>query len=138
MIDAIIKNRWHYCGAVIARLGVNVATLIWALVVLLNDDALAIASYGHVATTYVSEDTYGWFFLIVSVTQLYRIVRQSKPNPIGVIGYGAMLAGWAFVDGYILFAQRPMQPTAMGCVTVVMLAAVYAFVANPRTRCDVA
>lgn len=132
-MNAIFNNPYHPCGAVLARVAVNFATLIWSIVVLLIDDALRPTPYGLMMVSYMPEDFYAWFFLTISLVMLYRIFRQSKPHALGIIGYGILGAAWLYVDVIVIFFQRPMYPTATAWVTVGTVIAVYGFVANPRT-----
>ncbi len=132
-MNAIFHNRYHPCGAVLARVAVNIATMIWAIVVLVFEDALAPTPYGPMLKRYLPEDVYAGFFLAITIVMLYRIFAQSKPHPLGIVGYGILGAAWLYVDVIVLFFQRPMFPTATAWVTVGTMIAVYGFVANPRT-----
>lgn len=134
----VLNNPWHRCGAVVARLGVNAATLIWAIVVLLKDDALAPASYGSMLTSLAPENVWAIGFGILSSVMLYRLLARSKPNRLGIIGYAILLGAWGFVEVIIVFVQRPIQPTATATVSVIFMLALYGFVANPKVRPDAA
>ena len=136
-ISAILHNPYHYCGAIIARVSVNIATIIWSLVVLANKDALAPTPYGELMTRYVHEDVWAAFFLAIASLMLYRIIRKSRPHAVGIIGYLILLIAWGYVEIVMLLVQRPFFPTAVATVSVITVLALYGFVANPRTR-DVA
>jgi hypothetical protein len=131
-MNAILRNPHHKSGAVIARIAVTAATIIWSIVGLYNDGVLLPAPYGPMMLRYGPEAAYGWFFLSISSFMLYRIVRQSKPHPVGIIGYGILGVGWLYVDVVLWLFVRPMYPAALAWVTVGTALAVYAFIANPR------
>lgn len=135
MIDKIFHHPYHYCAAVIARLAVCGATLIWALVVMVEQDALAQTRYGAPLTSVVGENWLAGIFGVLSVAMIWRIFNPSPPNPWGVLAYLAMALLWIYADVMIL-AARPWQPTAIAWCTVGSVLAAFALVANPRqTRC---
>ena len=81
-----LRNPYYRAGAVVARLAVNGATLIWALVVLAKDDALAVSSYGKMLTRDIPENVFAVFFAVILAVLICRLIRKSKPNPLGIIG----------------------------------------------------
>jgi hypothetical protein len=129
-----LRNPYHNSGAIVARLAVSVATLIWSVIVLLVDDALRPTSYGDILTRYASEDMYAWAAFCAAAPSIYRIVRQSRPHPLGIVGYVMMMAGWGFVASILILSQRPIQPTSTACTLTITALAVYAFLANPRLK----
>lgn len=131
-VNTIINNPFHYAGAVVARISVNSATILWAVVVLFFDEALEVTPYYRYMPPYVHEDVWAWFFLTLSSFMLWRILRQHKPHPVGIIGYGILGAAWLFVDVILIFFQRPIYPTSLSWVTVGAALAIYGFVANPK------
>lgn len=136
MLSTVLCNPYHRCGAVVARLAVNGATLLWSIVVLIKEDALSIVSYGPMLTRYAPENVYALFFGALSAFMLWRLIRKSKPHPIGIVGYAILLLAWGFVECVLLFVQRPIQPTATATVTVIFLLALFGFVASPKVRPD--
>lgn len=135
-MTSILRNPYHRAGAIVSRLAVCSATLVWSLIVLTVDNALAPTSYGSIMTRYIPEDAWGFGGALVSGSMLYRIIAKSKPHPIGAVGYGAMLLWWGFVAAVLLVSQRPVRPTATACVLVIVAMAIHAFVANPRRGPD--
>lgn len=135
-MTSVLCNPYHRAGAVVARIAVCSATLIWSLIVLTVDNALAPTSYGAALTKYVPEDAWGIGGALVSGGMLYRIIAKCRPHPVGIIGYGAMLLWWGFVAAVLLLSQRPVQPTATACVLVITVLAVQAFIATPRRGPD--
>ncbi len=121
----------------IARLAVNAATFLWALVVLFSDNALDGTPYGRTLLSLMPKNAWGLWFLLLSSTMIYRLLAQSKPNPIGIIGYAILMLAWGYVE-ITLLIQHPLFPTAVGPVSVITALAIYGFVANPRPRCDAA
>lgn len=131
MIDCIFRHPHYHSGAVIARLAVSGATLFWAIVVLVENDALAITRYGAPLTAIVGENWIAGAFAVIAVGSIYRICRLLPPNPWGILPYLSMALLWVYADLMIL-ATRPWQPTALGWVTVGVFLAAFALVANPR------
>lgn len=128
----LLDNPHHYAGAIVARVIVNVATIIWSVVVLAESNALAVTPYGRIMTAYVREDIWAAAFLALACALLWRVVAQCKPHPLGAVGYLAILALWAFVDVVLLLVQRPLYPTSISWVTAGCVAALWAFIANPK------
>ena len=134
-MNAILHNPYHYTGAVLARAGAAGATLLWSLIVLGNEGALVVTSYGALLASIAHENTYGWSFGALSVALLYRLVRHVLPRwYIDSIGYLVLFAAWGFVDSILWWTQRPIQPTATSTVTLTTALALYAAVALPRVR----
>lgn len=136
ILGSVLHHKHHRCGAVVARLAVNFATLIWSVVVLVKPNALAPTAYGPMLTRFASEDLYAIAFGTLSICMLYRIFRQSPPNPIGILAYGALLLAWGFVWAAIVFVADPLQPTATATVSTIFVLAFYGFVANPKRGSD--
>ena len=135
-MTSVLRNPYYHAGVIVARLAVNVATLIWSVVVLGWENALAPASYGAILTNLAHENLWAAGFGILSLCSLYRLCRKSPPHPIAIVIYGALLLAWGFVEVIILFVQRPLQPTATATVSVIFALALYSFVANPKSRPD--
>lgn len=136
MIDKILNHPYHYCGAVIARLAVCSATLIWALVVMVEQNALAQTRYGAPLTAVAGENWIAGMFGVLALGLIFRIFRPSPPNPWGILAYLALALLWIYADIMIL-AVRPWQPTSIAWCSVGSVLAAYALVANPRpgARC---
>lgn len=135
MIDKILHHPYHHSGAVIARLGVCGGTLIWALVVLAEPNALAITRYGAPLTAYVPEDWIALAMAALALGLLYRVFRPSPPHPWGVLANLIMAIFWLYAD-IMIATTRPWQPTSLAWVTVGVVLAAFALVANPRPSTD--
>lgn len=131
MIDKILHHPYHHSGAIIARLAVCSGTLLWAIVVLAEPNALAITRYGAPLTAYVPEDLIAGTFAALSIGLAYRIFRPSPPHPLGVLANVALALFWLYADIMIL-ATRPWQPTSLAWVTIGVFLSAFALVANPR------
>ena len=137
MWNVIFANPYHHSGAMLARTATNTATIIWALLVLWNDEALGPTPYGKYLTGWFHEDWWAVFFLVISSFMLWRLIRKHKPHSVGIVGYGLLGAAWLYVDVVFLFFQRPIYPTSTAWITVGTALALYGFIANPRP-CNVA
>lgn len=138
-MNAILHNPHLNSAAVVARLTVNAATLIWSVAVMLSPEGLRATAYGGYILSLAPAWAWGVFYLSVSAIMLYRLVvhPKSKPHPLGWVGYAILFASWGFVEVVLLLFARPFQPTAIATVTVITALAAYGFIANPRAR-DVA
>ena len=128
----LLKNPYHYCGAVIARLAVSVATAIWSLVILSKTNALGPTTYGPTLTELAPENVYGGFFLALAVGLIYRLCRPSKPHWLGIVSYGILFFKWMFILAFICFNDGPIWPTTLSTVVVIAVLALYAFLAMPK------
>lgn len=138
MFAGLLDNPYHYSGQVIAKLSVNLATMIWAGVVLFKRDALAtwpatISPYGS-----FTEDMVALGLLFVSVVATTRLVRKSPPIGLGVCAYAIFLMLWLYTFVTLLLAINAgiaaVRPGQLAGVIVITALAIFAFVSNPKQR----
>jgi hypothetical protein len=132
-MNAILRNPYHFCGAIIARLAVCGATILWSLIVLVRKDALAPTAYGSIMLGLAPEDVFAWAYLLLACALVWRIFARRPPHWFGIVAYGILMCAWGFVD-IVLWLTRPWQPTAIAWVTPGAALAVYAFLANRRPK----
>lgn len=132
LVNVIFHSRFHAPEAIVARLAVCAATLIWSVVVLLDPDALGRMRYGAVLATLAPGWALGSFWGAIALVLVTRIWRDSQPHWIGVAGYGSIMVAWLFVAIFLWLAQRPLLGTAVATVSPIAALAVYAFLASPR------
>jgi hypothetical protein len=137
MLTAFLRNPHYRSGGVISKLGVNWATLVWAVIILSKPDALEPTAYGWVGE-YIDEDWIAWPLFFVSALQVLWLWCGWKPLRWGHTGYALLTAFWAFVLCLIVFSSGPAQPTSIACVSTVVALAAFAFSTLPKRGCDVA
>lgn len=132
---SILDHKYHYGGAVVARLAVICATSIWGMVVVLNDNALRVTPYGALVASVVHENIVGYFMLALCLWAIIWLMIQHPPRWYGLIPYGFFSVGWGFVcmtNWYPVFTGGTIFPTALGWTTTGAALAAYAFMANPK------
>lgn len=132
----ILRHRYFNPAQIVCRLGIQAATAIWSIIVLVKTDALATTAMGPLLTHYVPENWIAAVLLGISGALHYRLLRESEPRIWGVFGYAAMLAYWLMLWSYVLLAQWLSRPAVFAALTVVVALGVGAFIANPRKPDD--
>jgi hypothetical protein len=132
IMSSILCNPYHYCGAVIARAGVCLATALWAALILVIDDALVDTSYGPTITKYIHEDIIGGIFLFIAVGLFWRLYKKSPPHWSEVVGYAILFFWWLAVECFVIFASQRFVLTLISSGATVLGLALYAFVALPK------
>lgn len=137
-IQGLLSNPYHYSGAIVARLAVSVATIIWSVIVLLQTDALARWPGASVITRYIHEDAFAWFMMVISIMAIYRIVRQSKPIKLGACIYAVMALLWAYTFASLMVAihygETILRPGQVSAILAVTVLALFAFISNPKSH----
>ena len=132
LIDRIFHHPYQYSGAVIAKLSVCVATLTWAALVLYYPNAtISNPNYSHMLRIIPNEDVWAYTLLIIAGLLLFRILLCRPPHRVGVAGYFALGLFWTYLWLGLVFAPR-VWPTGTAASTVVVVLALYAFIANPK------
>lgn len=128
----IFKNRYQFSGVIMAKLAVNIASFIWATIVLFKPDAL-ISFKGYSGLTYyVHEDVVAGLLILISSLQFYRLVTCAKPISVGISGYAILTLFWMYVWWNILIQPGPIWPASLATVSTLVCLSIYAFVANPK------
>ena len=130
-------SKYYRAPANLARIASNFATLVWATIILLRENALGSAgdSYAWVEA-YVHEDLLALIVGGIALVQLAWILLDLPPKRFGHSGYGLFLLFWSFVLFNILFSSlltgKVIQPTSAGWVASGVFLCAYSFLANPR------
>lgn len=138
MIASLLDNPYQYSGQVVAKLSVNLATMIWALVVLLKPDALKAwpGSFNEV----LHEDLFAGTLLLLAVVAVARLLYKTSPRKLGACVYGVFLLLWLYTLATLLIAIQTgitaARPGQLAGVTIVTILAVFAFVSNPKRHRD--
>lgn len=136
---ALLDNPYQYSGQVVAKLCVNAATAIWAIVVFVKPDALRTWPGSAFSGSVYTEDVFATVLLVISGFALVRLFRHRRPLMFGACAYGAMLLLWLYTWTTLVVAISngitAARPGQLAGVTVITALALFAFVSNPkRTR----
>lgn len=132
MLARMFQNPYQYSATILSKGCVNIATILWAIVVLAKKDALAPFSGYRPMLSLMSEDYWAIVMIVTSVTMLYRLVTCKPPRKIGIIAYMLLGGFWANIWWGIVIQPGPFWPAAFGSVTVVLVLSLFAFIANPK------
>lgn len=136
----LLHNHYYAPAAMLSRLLVNIATLMWGVVVVVREDTLSHGPYAIVYMNLVQiapEDVWGWFAIITSTIGIVRIVIGSKPHWIGAVGYMLMWAFWLFVAWNLLFVfPDSLPPSGAAGIFVIALLAFYAAISGSRKNAN--
>jgi hypothetical protein len=138
----LMDNPYFYSGSMVAQIAVDGGTLLWAILVVSKEAALA-SGGSSIAWLFseFEEDWLAYFFLLLAFTQLLWLALKLPPLWMtkrfhwGSVGYAVLSLWWSFVALNALFGPRPLQPTAAALTFTVSMLALYAFVANPKPAC---
>ena len=132
IFDRIFRHPYQYSGAVIAKLSVCLATIVWAAMVIVYPNATgANPNYAHMLRIVPDEDVWAVGLGVIAALLVIRILICARPHRIGVAGYFVLGLFWTYLWFGLLFAPRPW-PTGAAAGTVVMVLSLYAFIANPK------
>jgi len=121
-------NPWHLSGVVFAMLMTNLATLMWAGIVLLNDDILVRSGSRYAfITKYVEENYFAAFFGALAIVHLICMWSHFRPTRFRNIGYGVLSLAWSFVFFYNFVDPGPIFATATSLSGTMAFIAFYAF-----------
>ncbi len=136
--SVVHHSKYHTPAAIVTRIAVCAATLIWAGIVLSDASALARTLDGAILGRFAPYWAYGFALATIAAVLLLRIWRDSEPHWIGVAGYFVLFAAWLFVAIFTTLAW-PVGPGIVAAVCVITGLAVYAFLASPipahESRC---
>lgn len=132
LVNRVFRHPYQYTGAVIAKLAVCLATLTWSGLVLLHPNATgANPNYSHMLRLLPDEDAWAVAFGVVALGLALRILLCTRPHRIGVAGYFLLGLFWLYLWLGLVLAPR-IWPTGTAAGTVVVVLALYAFIANPK------
>lgn len=136
LLHSPLHNPYHYSVAVICRLAVCLATVLWSVLILIEADDLGVIRYPAHALLSSFAPLRAWAVggLVASVPAIMGQLRYYPPHWIGALAYASQMLFWTYLSFSIFANQRPIPPGAAACVLVVAVMSIYAFVANPRPR----
>lgn len=136
LLHSPLHNPYHYSVAVICRLAVCLATVLWSAIIMFEADDLSIIRYPAHALLGSLFPLRAWAIggLVASVPAILAQLSYSAPRWVGAIAYASQMFFWSYLSFSIFANQRPIPPGAAACVFVVAVMSIYAFVANPRLR----
>lgn len=137
-VRGVLFNPYHYSGAVIARLAVSFATIVWAVIVLVKRDALIRWPGANLITDYVGENVFAVCMLFLASIALYRLVYQVKPLKIGGCLYFMMALLWVYTFASlalaIYYGETALRPGQVSAILIVTVLSLFAFIANPKNQ----
>lgn len=138
LLSTVLDNPYHYGGQILSKLSVNIATMIWACVVIYKSDALIAWPGSASIFLWFHEDALAVTFLILSFFATIRLVFRSVPLPIGACVYGIFLLLWLYTWATLVAAiytgDTALRPGQLAGVSVVAGLAMFAFISNPKKR----
>lgn len=138
LLSSLLDNPYQYSGQVVAKLCVNIATMIWACVVIYKSDALIAWPGSASIFMWFHEDALAAALLLLSFFATLRLIFRSAPIRIGACVYGVLLMLWLYTWATLVVAisagQTAMRPGQLAGVTVVAALAMFAFISNPKKR----
>jgi hypothetical protein len=137
LMETLYNHRYYSPVAVTLRTLTCLATIIWAIVVLLKTDALNGTTLGPSMTAYLHEDWYGIGFLALAGGLLWRLWKQSKPMPVLQIGYAIQTAAWGYIWILMLirlFNGGHVRPAIFSLAMLGALISAFALWSAPRDR----
>ncbi len=126
----IFTNPHFRAVNVFSKLVTNGACIVWAIVIVLSQDALSRTSYRWIAN-YVHEDLLAASVMLLSIAQVVGLLMRLAPRRFGNFGYGVMMTWWLFV-WYSVLIYEPTPPTALAGVSAIVACAVFACISWPR------
>lgn len=136
LLASVLNNPYQYSGQVIAKLGVNLGTMVWSLVVLWKDDALDKWPWPDSALLLLNEDLFALIMFVLASMASLRLIFKSAPIKLGACVYGVFLLLWLYTFTTLVIAiysgATALRPGQLAGVIVITSLAVYAFVSNPK------
>lgn len=140
LLASVLNNPYQYSGQVIAKLSVNLGTMIWAAVVMWKPGALATWPGPGSTLPILHEDLFAAIVFVLAAVASARLIFKSVPVKLGACVYGIFLLLWLYTFITLLIAigtgATALRPGQLAGVTVVTALAIYAFVSNPKRTGD--
>lgn len=138
IFSRLFENPYQYSGQVLAKLCVNMATMIWSAVVVYKTDALIQWPGSASIFLWFHEDALAVVLFLLAFFASLRLVFRSAPLSIGSCVYGVFLLLWLYTLATLMVAistgLTAMRPGQIAGVTLVTSLAMFAFIANPKKR----
>lgn len=140
LVASLLDNPYQYSGQVVAKMSVNLATIIWAAVVLYKPDALVCWPGSTLFSDVLHENALACILLVLSIVSSVRLVYKSSPRKLGACVYGVFLLLWLYTFATLIITIQAgvtaIRPGQLAGVTVITVLAVLAFVSNPKRHRD--
>jgi hypothetical protein len=129
---SIFRNPYQYTGVVLARLCINVTTLIWSCIVIAHPMIVGTLAGYEFLWGIMPPLYFGIFGSVLAVVCIVRLIVPRKPHWLGSVGYGLQMLFWTYlaISGWIV--PVILRPGATAAITCVAALSVYAFVSNSR------
>lgn len=138
LLASLLDNPYQYSGQVVAKMSVNIATMIWAAVVFVKPGALSAWPGIAFSDSSSGEDWLSAGLFLLATAASLRLVFKSAPLNMGACVYGVFLLIWLYTWCTLVLAivggVTALRPGQLAGVTVVTALAVFAFVSNPKHR----
>lgn len=138
--SGLLHNPHQYAAAVLAKLGINFATILWSVIVLAREDALGkLPGYARL-TSLFHEDVVAAGLLVISIIASARLFTKARPMALGAIVYGLLCLYWLFLWSLLVIdiwnGMTPLRPGQFSTLTLTALCGLFAFIANPKRPND--
>lgn len=137
-VREVFENPYHYSGAIIARLAVSFATIIWSVVVLFKQDALIRWPGSNIINNFIGENTFAGAMLFLALVAIYRLIYHAKPVKIDSCIYFLMALLWVYTFASlamaIYYGETTLRPGQLSAILAVTVLSLFAFIANPKSQ----
>jgi len=132
----LLQNQYYAPAGYLARFSVNLATIIWAVVVLYRDNALGPRLYIYkYMVDVMPEDYWAWAGLVAAGMGMFRLVHRDRPRWWGALGYWVLMFFWVFLVAAVFFTDmETVTPAGLGSITTIAVLSVYASASHSRTQ----
>ena len=132
-----LTSPYYFAGGYLSRFFVNIATLLWAAIVLYREEALNQKwSVYRGMVNIMPEDYWAWIALAATAFGMYRLCRKVRPSWWGAIGYIMQMLFWVFLASSLYTVDTPLlaSPAATAAITVIALLSIHAAASNSKVR----
>lgn len=130
LLERLTHNPYLYGAAVLARVSVSLATVVWGIILLAHDSAFATnPNYRHMLGLVPDEDFWGMTAIVLGCVLLFRLAQWKRPTAGSACGFAAINLLWAYLWWGIVTAGYAW-PTGASATTVVFGLSIYAFASN--------
>lgn len=137
VLGGVLSNPHQYGAAVLAKLAVNAATVIFFAIVLWKPDALKLwPGRGYLPVGDATENVFAIIALACATVAIARLIIKSPPALFGVIYYGATALAWLYVWATLCISIGTglvdLRPGQFAGITTVTALSLFAFISNPK------
>jgi hypothetical protein len=142
-VYSLIHHPYYYSASVLAKLGTNLASILWALIVLFAPHYAKEAVTPQRLQDIVNMINAPWpideigavGILTMCLVLIWCLVAHYKPIKLGVIAYTALAIFWLY-GAVVMWTANESPAGATSAITTVALLSVYALLANPIRDAD--